>query len=187
MKNHQALHISEKHQIGTKSILITEPNISEAQDLINLKRSYIKGCDTIPLILEEYPDNAILEADLIHRYDEQLNSILLIAYCNNEMIGNIDITGNQRLRMQHTAMVGMGIKENWRNKGIGQILLQQAISWAKSTNQLEILWLEVYSNNESAIHLYEKNGFRITGEVKQFFKHEITYYDKLQMTLKLNA
>jgi len=98
-----------------RSISIRIPTSDEAQQLIDLKRSYIKNTTTIPLNLEEYPSDINKEINLITEYFNSPNSILLVAEFNNEFIGNIDLTGSKRTKMFHTAMIGMGIKEEWRN------------------------------------------------------------------------
>ena len=64
------------------------------------------------------------EFDLIKAYRESENSIFLIAEFDGELIGNIDLTGSKRFKMHHTGMIGMGIKEEWRNQGLGKILIQ---------------------------------------------------------------
>ena len=85
------------------------------------------------------------------------------------LIGNIDITGNQRKKLFHTGMIGMGIHNDWQNKKIGSLLMEEAIKWSL-LSVLEILWLEVYSTNTGGLKLYEKFGFEQCGLMKNFFR-----------------
>lgn len=53
------------------------------------------------------------------------------------------------------------VKDDHRKKGYGTLLMNQALSFLKSKKTTKIL-LNVGSDNESAISLYKKIGFRTT-------------------------
>ena len=161
------------------NIRTAEPK--EAQNLVNLKRSYLKNTTTIPMYIDEYPDDSDKEKQLIVEYLESPNSILLVAENNKELIGNIDLTGNKRIKMNHTGMIGMGIKHEWRNQGLGKLLINATIDWAKDHSPIELIWLDVYSSNELGINLYKKTGFKTSGIIEDFFKEKDGYKDKIQM------
>jgi len=164
-----------------QNVTIRHAKEEDAQALVNLKRNYIKGTTTLPIYIDEYPDNAVKELNLIQEYYENSNNLLLVAEFNNQLIGNIDLTGGKRRKTQHTAMVGMGISSQWRNHGLGQILLSAAIDWTLDHSCLFILWLEVYATNELGINLYKKMGFELSGRINAFFKNDHDYIDKIQM------
>ena len=164
-----------------KEITIRIPEIKDAQAILDLKRGYIKNTNTLPLTLDEYPNDLKKESILIEEYEESDNSIFLIAEYNNVLIGNIDLTGSKRSKMDHTAMIGMGINEEWRNQGLGRILIECVIDWARNKSQLEIIWLDVYSSNEIGYNLYKNVGFEVAGIIKGFFKEGQRYIDKVHM------
>ena len=173
---------SKTYQLKSgKSIVIREVETHEAEKLIDLKMSYIKNTTTIPLLLEEYQNNPKVELKLITEYQKSTNSILLVAEVENELIGNIDLTGSKRSKMYHTGMIGMGIKEKWRNQGLGKILIESVIDWAKNESEIELIWLDVYASNELGYNLYKNTGFIVSGVVNDFFKDENGYVDKVQM------
>ena len=62
----------------------------------------------------------------------------------------------------------LAVKENYRNAGIGSLLLDRAVTFSKVKN-LGFLSLEVRKSNVAAISLYEKLGFKIEGERKDFY------------------
>lgn len=162
-------------------IVIRVPAKKEAQSLMDLKRAYIKNTSTIPMVLEEYPDDIVSESNLIEAYRKSENSILLIAEFGDEFIGNIDLTGSKRTKMFHTGMIGMGIKEPWRNQGLGRRLIESVIDWAKKYSAIEIIWLDVYASNELGYNLYKNTGFEVSGIINDFFKGEHGYINKIQM------
>ncbi|KAA5532943.1 GNAT family N-acetyltransferase [Paenimyroides baculatum] len=85
--------------------------------------------------------------------------------------------------MEHTAVIGMGMLQEWQNIGLGTALLSAIIEWAKSNPILELIWLQVYTENESGLNLYLKMGFVENGVIKNFFKQDNKYFHNLTMTL----
>lgn len=166
-------------------IIIRIPTMSEAQQLVDLKRSYIENTTTLPLTLDEYPDDPETESLKIQEYENSHNSILLVAEHNGNLIGNIDITGSKRSKIAHTGMLGMGIQEAWRNQGLGKILINNAIKWCKENSPIKIIWLEVYASNDLGYHLYLKTGFEVDGKVTGFFKERGLEIDKIMMSQKI--
>ncbi|MFK7773927.1 MAG: N-acetyltransferase family protein [Saprospiraceae bacterium] len=163
------------------TITIRVAEKEDVQKLMGLKRGYIKNTTTIPMQLDEYPIDLEKELNLITEYEISSNSILLVAELNDELIGNIDLTGSKRSKMFHTGMIGMGIKEEWRNQGLGRFLIESVIHWAKKHSKLELIWLDVYASNKLGYNLYKKTGFEVSGTIKGFFKQENGYIDKIQM------
>src|SRR5690606_26348519 len=113
------------------------------------------------------------------------NSLLLVAEFDGEIIGNIDLTGARRKMMQHTAVIGMGMLSEWRNIGLGSALLHEIICWAKLNPILEIIWLQVYAQNDLGISLYRKMGFIESGIIKNFFKKDEAYFDNITMFMNV--
>lgn len=163
-----------------KEIIIRQADEDDALNLIELKKSYIKNTKSIPLYEFEYKNDIQMEKELIKRYTSEANSILLVAEHGNKLIGNIDLTGNQRKKLFHTGMIGMGIGYEWQNRKIGSFLMESVLKWAVNQSPLSITWLEVYSTNHSGIRLYEKFGFEQCGFIKNFFM-ETAPADKITM------
>jgi len=168
MKMHPVTHFTK----DGKEIIIREANEDDALNLIELKKSYIKDTTSIPMYEFEYKNDIQMEKTWIHKFLTELNSLLLVAEHNNKLIGNIDVHGNQRKKLYHTGMIGMGIAYEWQNRKIGSFLMEHVMSWAEKKSPLNIIWLEVYSTNKGGIKLYEKYGFEKCGLIKNFFEKE---------------
>ena len=67
------------------------------------------------------------------------------------------------------------MKKHW-GLGVGKALLSKAIEYFNSNKELTKLELEVRSDNNRAIKLYKKFGFKIEGEIAQYFHvNDISY------------
>lgn len=65
-------------------------------------------------------------------------------------------------------IANIAVSPKWHRNGIGCALLQHAIKTAKNKNA-SFISLEVRKSNKAAISLYEKFGFTIRGERKNFY------------------
>lgn len=161
-------------------IIVRIARPEDALALLELKKSYIKDTTTIPLYEYEYKNSIAEEKALIERYQNEENSLLIVAEHANTLIGNLDVTGNRRKKLFHTGMVGMGIAYNWHNLKIGSFLMENALQWATGNDFIKLLWLDVYSTNLPGIRLYEKYGFTHAGTLKNFVKED-EFIHKLTM------
>ncbi|RZK01480.1 MAG: GNAT family N-acetyltransferase, partial [Flavobacterium sp.] len=166
-----------------KTVTIRQAEIDDAEKLFNSIKTYVSQSDYIPKLEQEIELTIEQEKEWINNFLTNENSLLLIAEFDNEIIGNIDLTGNRRRVMEHTAVIGMGMLKEWRNAGLGTALLKLAIEWAKENPILELLWLQVYTDNELGLGLYRKMGFEENGIMKNFFKQDEKYVDNLTMTI----
>lgn len=175
-----------KIELKNRKIVILRPaEIEDAEKLLYCIKTYIPQSDYIPKLEQEIKITIEQEKEWINSFLMSDNSLLLVADYKNQIIGNIDLTGNRRKAMEHTALIGMGMLKEWRNSGLGTALLEATIEWAKHNKILEIIWLQVYTENELGLNLYRKMGFEENGIIKNFFKREGKYFNNLTMTLNV--
>ncbi len=168
-----------------KVVKIRQAEIGDAEKLLRTIEKYISQSEFIPKLEKEVKLTIEQEREWINYFLTYDNSLLLVAEYENTIIGNIDLTGNQRKVMEHTAVIGMGLLKEWRNIGLGTALISSIIEWSKVNPILELIWLQVYAENELGLGLYRKMGFIESGVIKNFFKHNDRYFDNLTMVMKV--
>lgn len=168
-----------------KRVTIRQAEVEDAEKLLACIKTYIPQSDYIPKLEQEIVLTIEQEKKWINSFLKNKNSLLLVAEYDNEIIGNIDLTGKRRQAMAHTAVIGMGMLNEWRNMGLGTALLKSTIDWAKENQILELIWLQVYTENKLGLSLYQKMGFEENGILKNFFKHGNKYFDNLTMTMNV--
>lgn len=128
--------------------------------------------------------NEIQEMELIQEINNDFNSIMIVAKDMDQIVGMVSLKGNSKKRLKHHANLGISVLKDYWNLGIGTNLMAAAIGYAVETG-LEIIDLEVVTNNEAAIALYEKFGFEVIGKYNNFLKIDDNYLDVYLMNLYL--
>jgi L-phenylalanine/L-methionine N-acetyltransferase len=104
--------------------------------------------------------------------------VSLVACVESEVVGQLSLqTFPTRPRRRHVGHVGMAVRDDWQGKGAGTALMQAAVDLADKWLNLTRLELEVYTDNEPAIRLYEKFGFTIEGTLAQHSFRDGRYVD----------
>lgn len=86
-----------------------------------------------------------------------------------------------RPRRRHAGRIGICVHDEWQGKGIGAALMQAGIELADNWLNLTRLELEVYTDNEAAIRLYERFGFTYEGTLRQHAFRDGQYVDSNMM------
>jgi putative acetyltransferase len=112
----------------------------------------------------------------------------LVACAGEEVVGQLGLhTFPNRPRRRHVAQIGMAVRDDWQGKGIGSALMQAAIDLAENWLQLTRLELEVYTDNQAGIHLYQKYGFEIEGTLRKYAFRDGNYVDAYVMAKVLKG
>jgi putative acetyltransferase len=106
----------------------------------------------------------------------------LVAVVSDRVVGMLGLhTFPNKPRRRHAGAVGMSVHDEWQGKGIGTALMHAAVDLADNWVNLRRLELEVYTDNESAIHLYERFGFEREGTLRQHAFRDGRYVDAYLM------
>ncbi|WP_296701882.1 GNAT family N-acetyltransferase [Algoriphagus sp.] len=88
-----------------------------------------------------------------------------------EIIATYIIKPNQIGLGSHIANCGYMVHPDHQGKGLGTILCEHSISYAKEKGYKGIQFNIVVSTNSAAVHLWEKFGFEIIGNTPGGFRH----------------
>ncbi len=114
--------------------------------------------------------------------DHSLSQVVAVA--NGLVVGWCDIVPKGPRGFSHVGALGMGVRREWRRQGVGERLLEECLALARAAG-LEKIELEVFTDNEGAIRLYESRGFAREGVKLRARKLEGRYQDILLMALWL--
>ena len=106
----------------------------------------------------------------------------LVACVDGEVVGQLNLhTSPNRPRRRHVGQIGMAVRDDWQGRGVGTALMQAAVDLADNWLNLLRLELQVYTDNEPAMRLYQRFGFAIEGTLARYAYREGKYVDVYAM------
>lgn len=170
---------------GTTCIL-RSPEENEAAEMIEYKRMVSAETHFMIRYPEEVDSNVDEEKERLRDFLESDNNIMIAAFIDGEVAGNASVgCARNLLKIKHRGAFGIGVKEKYWNKGIGNLLVSEILNAAKEMG-LEQVELGVYSDNLKAQALYKKYGFEVWGTTKNAYKlKDGTYKDEITMGIIL--
>lgn len=109
---------------------------------------------------DDFWDNAILKDEITAK-----NSNYIVAKFNQKIVGFAGI----KVMIDQADIMNIVVKKDFRNQGIGSLLLKELINLAKEL-KLDSITLEVMEENHPAIHLYKNFGFKQIGTRKNYYQ-----------------
>ena len=104
------------------------------------------------------------------------NSKYVVAKLNNQIVG----FGGIKVLVDETDIMNIVVKKDYRNQGIGGLILTELINLSKNLG-FKTITLEVMEQNYPAIHLYQDFGFKQYGIRKNYYKDKSAIIMKLEL------
>ena len=145
---------------------------TDAEDLLK----YLKVTNTESPYLICEPEEITMtveeEKAFIARKTEAGRELLLLAFADGRHIGNCSLmsVGNS-VRYKHRCMIAIALYKEYCGRGIGRLMLRTVLDEAKKSGY-EQAELEVVTENEGAVALYESVGFVKCGLLPNSMKYK---------------
>ena len=164
-----------------KNLVLRTALVKDASQIVKLMKDVVKEGPFTLQEPDEYKATAKSEAQKIKRFKEAPGKIYLVAEVNKKVTGFISFDNWDTRRTEHTGLFSVFIMKKFRSMGIGKILIQGMIDWAKESKINKKISLYVFSTNKGAITLYKKLGFKIEGRFKRDMIIDGKYVDSIAM------
>jgi RimJ/RimL family protein N-acetyltransferase len=103
---------------------------------------------------------------------------------DGEIVGRLSLARDPHPASQHVADLGLMVSASYRRRGIGKILLEEAVRWARESG-VRKLELHVFPWNEPALRLYETFGFEREGLRKEHYARDGEFVDAILMAYRV--
>ncbi|MGM0574207.1 MAG: GNAT family N-acetyltransferase [Myxococcota bacterium] len=159
------------------------PRFLEHMATIVRETTYMLQCAGDPL-----PDLDEQRA-LIDHFGRLRNSLCLVAVRpgrgpgRERIVGTLTLLGGQTSRTRQVAHLGMGVRREAWQRGIGSEMLDVALTWARANPILARVSLQVYSRNEPARALYRSRAFEVEGVLARDVRLDDGWEDLVGMSL----
>ena len=108
-----------------------------------------------------------------------------MALLENEIVGTLHFAAGRRPQVRHSGEFGMSVSQRYWGRGIGSLLLDTLLEWAKQTRFVAKINLRVRTDNQRAVALYERKGFVKEGTLTKEMVIDGQYYDLYAMGLSV--
>lgn len=154
-----------------KRCILRSPNERDAEEMI----SYLKRTSGETGYMLRYEDEVTLSLDeekaFLISVAEDPRKIMIAAFIDGMLVANCGINPVSSLdKCRHRAEFGISIIKDYWDCGLGSAMMSAIIHSAKVIG-FELIELDVVSENERAVALYKKFGFKICGTREKFFKY----------------
>jgi putative acetyltransferase len=102
---------------------------------------------------------------------------------DGRVVGRLSLARDNHPASAHVADLGLMVAKDYRGRGVGSALLEQAAEWAREAG-VRKLELHVFPWNEPAIKLYEKHGYEREGFRKGHYQRAGEDVDAILMAYR---
>ena len=112
------------------------------------------------------------------------DAAVFVAEDDGVVVGRLSLSRDPNPASRHVADLGLMVAASHRGKGIGTMLLEEAVKWSR-VSEIRKLELHVFPWNEPALRLYESFGFEREGYRKGHYAREDELVDAILMAYLL--
>ncbi|SMC05930.1 Protein N-acetyltransferase, RimJ/RimL family [Sulfobacillus thermosulfidooxidans DSM 9293] len=146
---------------------------TDAAKVMNLQKALDRETRFMLMEPGELSDSVVeWEKRILPFIDQPHNVFWVVENAEGTLVGFLRARGQTPRRLAHSALIVIGILQEYWGQGIGTQLFEKVEAWAKERG-LHRLELEVMVSNRRAIALYHKMGFVVEG----LRRHAIRYAD----------
>lgn len=170
LKNKKILDISEATPEDAAEILSVLKQIGGQTDFLVIDNEGIS-------LTEEQ------EKEYIKKCNNSLTSKLFVGKVDGRIVTVAGFEGSDRIRIKHNVSLGISVLKEFWNLEIAQHMMNYMLAFIRTTGFIKNVTLEVRADNENAIHIYQKFGFKKIGAYTNKFFAKDKFYDSVIMEL----
>ena len=154
----------QTHTLKTGAqVFVRSARIEDAPQLVEMKAA-IMAEDVYTLTSPgEFMPSAERERQMIGECAEQSGYLYLVADVAGRVVGLLEFENGRWRKTAHAGMLSVYVARDWRERGVGTLLLRSLLAWAAAHPLIEKVTLAVFSANTRAIAAYKKCGFEEEG------------------------
>lgn len=166
-----------------KTLVIREGNIGDAENFIVYANNVGGESDFLTFNAGQFNSALDSQQKSIEELNNKENGLFLIAEISNKIAGNLTFRLGKKPKTAHAGEFGITIQKQYWNLGIGQLLIQTLIDWARCSGNVRKINLRVREDNQRGLNLYRKMGFKQEGILERDLYSNGIFYNGFMMGL----
>ena len=184
MNTNSSNNILKEKKLKTGEFLILRKPIEEdAKNMIEYLNLVGGESDNLLFGKDEFHLSVEQEREHIKRVNSDENTLMILGIIDANIVSVAQISCPNRVRIAHNSEVSISVKKHHWKKGIGSVVMEELIKFAKENETIKNISLGVKASNKNAILMYEKFGFEKVGIHRNNFNINGIFDDEILMDL----
>jgi ribosomal protein S18 acetylase RimI-like enzyme len=171
----------ERHVAADMSFTIRPARHDDFEPLIDTIRNVT---ETSNYVVAETVAEQLLYEDTVNRHTTVESRVFFVAVHDDDVIGWVHLDLPQLEKLKNTAQLTVGVRESYRGKGIGSLLLERGLEWANANGYRKV-HNSVPTVNDEAIAFLEAHDWHTEGIRKDHYTLDDTLVDEVLMGYEL--
>jgi len=175
-----------KHELKNGNVLvIRQATADDARAVLDYIEHISGESDFLSFGPGEFELTESQEADFLRQCRASNNQLYILGSIDDTIVSTLVFSAGRRPRVRHSGEFSMSVRKPRWGLGIGSLMLDTLIAWARDTDIVKKINLRVRTDNQRAIRLYERRGFVIEGTIRKAILFNGSYFDHYWMGLEL--
>ena len=170
---------------GGRILLIREAAAEDARAVLDYVNAVSGESDFLSFGSGEFELTEQEEEEFLRMCRATDNQLYLLGMIDDALASTLNFSGGRRPRLRHSGEFGVSVRRDYWGLGIGSLMLDALIAWAREAGIVKKINLRVRTDNSRAIRLYRSKGFQIEGTCRKEILLDGRYYDHHWMGLEL--
>lgn len=177
---------TRKHDLTSGyTLVIREATVVDACNVLDYIENISGESEFLTFGPGEFDVNESDEKEFLWKYKESDHQLCMLGLIDDTIVSILNYSSGHRPRIRHCGEFGMSVRKQFWGLGIGSLMLDHLIEWAKETDFIVKINLRVRTDNQRAILLYKRKGFVKEGTIRREIHLNGEYYDHHWMGLEL--
>jgi len=177
---------SRRHHLRNGRVLvIREAAVEDARAVLDYVEGISGESDFLSFGPGEFELTEAEEEGFLRKCRDSDNQLYILGLIDDTVVSTLNFSAGRRPRVRHSGEFGMSVRKKYWGLGIGSLMLDTLVDWARENEIVKKINLRVRTDNQRAIHLYKRKGFVREGTTRKEILLDGKYYDHHWMGLEL--
>jgi RimJ/RimL family protein N-acetyltransferase len=170
--------VQSQHRLpGGLSLLIREAVPEDAAALLGYIEAVSAESEFLTFAPGEFTLSVAAEAEVLRQYAQADNQLYLLGLTEQAIVAVAILSASTRARIRHSGELAMSVRRQYWGRGVGSVMLDTLIGWARATGIISKINLRVRADNQRALRLYQRKGFVLEGTLRREMRVGERYFD----------
>jgi len=179
------MHSSRQHLRNGRVLLIREAAPEDARAVLAYVQGVSEESEFLTFGPGEFELTVAAEEEVLRKYRDSDNQLYILGLIDDTIVATLSFSAGHRRRLRHSGEFSMSVRKQYWGLGIGSLMVDTFIDWARATQIIKKINLRVRTDNQRAIDLYVRKGFVTEGTIRKEIFLDGAYFDLHSMGLEL--